>query len=157
MRDTLTAALVLVAVMFSARLTNATESAMVSMGYYTDINTSKDSVLYYLDTDMHLWIDNSMPSGVWGNVDCLSAADYLRCSAYNVRLHPALNNDTIRYNATKALVCHEAGHTVGLMHGEDAVPVQDNDDIDLGCMVSPIDGDLRTLGAHNNHQINSAY
>lgn len=142
---------------FSSRLTNATESAMTSMGYYTDINVSKESSLSYLETDMYLWIDNSLPAGIWGNVDCLSEVNYLRCRAYNVRIDPVLNDGTVGYNATKALVCHEVGHTVGLLHGVDAVPAQGNGDNDLGCMVTPIEGALRTLGAHNNQQINAAY
>ncbi|WP_162801962.1 hypothetical protein [Ornithinimicrobium murale] len=130
---------------------------MTSMGYYTDINPVHDSTLSYLETDMHLWIDSSLPANTWGNVDCLKAQDFLRCNSYNVRINSVLNNNTIGYNATKALVCHEAGHTVGLLHGNEAVPWRANDHAELGCMVTPIDGDLRGLGDHNNHQINSAY
>lgn len=53
------------------------------------------------------------------------------------------------------IICHEAGHAVGLLHGEDAYPVQLNNLSTLGCLVVPVD--QKVLGAHNEGEINAAY
>jgi hypothetical protein len=61
-------------------------------------------------------------------------------------------------NYARALACHETGHAVGLLHGEDAYTSGiRNDDSRLGCMVTPVNGDLRLLGSNNVANINDVY
>lgn len=55
------------------------------------------------------------------------------------------------------LACHETGHAVGLMHGEDSSPVWDNYDARLQCMIKGRDIDLRFLGPMNVRNINKVY
>ena len=52
-----------------------------------------------------------------------------------------------------SIVCHENGHAVGLVHGDEADPWQDASDPELGCMGTA----SGTLDWHNVEQINLAY
>jgi hypothetical protein len=57
----------------------------------------------------------------------------------------------------RALTCHETGHAVGLTHGAQAYPVTSNTDPVLGCMRTPYDVDVYTLGTNNVAEINATY
>lgn len=58
---------------------------------------------------------------------------------------------------TNRVVCHETGHAVGLTHGEDAYPEQNDISRVLGCMVTGATDRDQTLGAHNFDQIKATY
>lgn len=60
-------------------------------------------------------------------------------------------------NVTKKRICHETGHAVGLLHGENAVPRLSNTDSRLGCMETPSDGGTESIGSNNHDNINSVY
>lgn len=55
-----------------------------------------------------------------------------------------------------SVACHEMGHAVGLVHGNDASPVLDPGDARLGCMVNE-DEFPGSLGAASAHLINTVY
>lgn len=54
------------------------------------------------------------------------------------------------------LVCHETGHSVGLLHGAQSAPVTLNTSADLGCMQNPV-FDGTPLGANQRDYVNGAY
>lgn len=141
---------------YSADMLNASVSAMNSWGT-TDVNTFRESSLSYLVTDVHFWPDPALQgTTTLGNVDCLKALDWLRCNAYNARIRPDVY--TGGYNLAKAVICHEAGHTLGLLHGSDSVPQVSDQQAAMGCMrTDPLTGAMRFPGTHNLHQLNSAY
>ena len=63
-----------------------------------------------------------------------------------------------QYFSGRAVACHETGHAVGLLHGKDAYTRNiSNTDERLGCMVTPIDGDLKYLDDSNVANINDVY
>ncbi|MFI6288959.1 hypothetical protein ACIBCM_30155 [Streptomyces sp. NPDC051018] len=71
-----------------------------------------------------------------------------KCDQHYIRIEPSAYHEGV--------VCHEAGHAVGLLHGEDAAPALNDSHPALGCMRKPI-GLGMTLGANNRSQINSNY
>lgn len=141
---------------YSNDMLNASISAMSGWGT-SDINTVRETSLSYLETDVHFWSDSSLTgTNTLANTDCLRAMDWLRCNAYQVRTRPDVY--TGDYNLAKAVVCHEAGHTLGLLHGSESVPQVSNQQAELGCMrTNPLTGDMRFPGSHNIQQLNSAY
>lgn len=58
---------------------------------------------------------------------------------------------------TQAVACHEVGHAIGLMHGEDAVPPKSNTLASLACMKTPTPSDAKYVGSHNVKLINRTY
>lgn len=56
----------------------------------------------------------------------------------------------------RGLACHETGHSVGLLHGQNAYPRTSNTDSDLGCMVTPVGSNV-PLGANGRNRINNTY
>ncbi|WP_411082105.1 hypothetical protein [Streptomyces sp. cmx-18-6] len=63
----------------------------------------------------------------------------------------------IRGNGTydPSITCHEMGHAVGLLHGNNAYPMLDREDARLGCMIAK--GYNATLGSNNVSNINGNY
>ncbi|MEV4946342.1 hypothetical protein [Streptomyces sp. NPDC053755] len=57
---------------------------------------------------------------------------------------------------SRGLSCHETGHAIGLVHGQQASPRLTNTNTALGCMVTPV-GDGVGLGANNRDNINSVF
>ena len=57
---------------------------------------------------------------------------------------------------TRGLACHETGHSVGLLHGQNASPRTSNTDNDLGCMVTPVGSNV-AIGANQRNRINNTY
>lgn len=58
---------------------------------------------------------------------------------------------------TYRVLCHETGHAVGLLHGNDAVPSLSARDTRLGCMYNPADDGPLHLGDNNKDNINKVY
>jgi hypothetical protein len=83
----------------------------------------------------------------------------IRCDQHYVTFTPALICSHIQCHSETELqriACHETGHAVGLLHGENAAPVVANDYGPLECMktnqVPP-----RTLGSANASLIDATY
>ena len=55
------------------------------------------------------------------------------------------------------LACHETGHAVGLLHGNNAAPAIEPDDARLGCMQNEVATLPAGLGSDQVHQINNTY
>lgn len=60
-------------------------------------------------------------------------------------------------SANRALACHETGHSVGLLHGNNAAPYTSPTDSIMGCMTNPLNNGRDLLGSSNVSNINSAY
>jgi hypothetical protein len=141
---------------YSSNFFNAAVSSMNDWGT-TDINTVRETTLSYLETDVHFWQDSALAgTNTLANTDCLVAVDWLRCGAYQIRVRPDVYQGT--YNLAKAVVCHETGHTLGLLHGADSNPQVSNQSTALGCMrTAPLTGDMRFIGDHNIWEANRIY
>lgn len=74
------------------------------------------------------------------------------CDQTYVRIH---SPDGYRRHGG-SIACHEAGHAVGLVHGNDASPWQDPGAAWLGCMVNE-DEFPSDLGSDSTHLINVTY
>jgi hypothetical protein len=91
----------------------------------------------------------SVAFGADGRTWCDNAVDATKCDQHYVNFR---SNSVV----TAGLACHETGHAVGLLHGQDASPAQSNTEYWLFCMQDPV-GPGVGLGAHNAAQINAVY
>jgi hypothetical protein len=62
-----------------------------------------------------------------------------------------------KIDADRALACHEIGHSVGLLHGENSSPYVDDEDPVIGCMIRPHNPIMNYLGVNNVTGINQTY
>lgn len=101
--------------------------------------------------------DNALTgTNTLANTDCLTAVNWLRCGAYQVRIRPDVYQGG--YNLAKAVVCHETGHTIGLLHGSQTNPQVSNKNANLGCMrTEPLTGEMRFIGEHNLWEADRMY
>ncbi|MEE1942427.1 hypothetical protein V1L54_24000 [Streptomyces sp. TRM 70361] len=121
----------------------------------TDLSVSYDSSPAFsgnAETDVvYQEGSTNLPSSADGVTWCNDAVDNdaLECDQQYVR---------IRGNGhyTRGLSCHETGHAVGLLHGNQAYPALSKTDSRLGCMVTPV-GAGTGLGSNNRDNINSMY
>ncbi|MFE9691925.1 hypothetical protein [Micromonospora sp. NPDC005806] len=97
--------------------------------------------------------DLPLPSGILGATWCNGAAPaYYECDQTYIRI---VSPDGFRrYGGS--IACHETGHGVGLVHGNDASPRLDPGDARLGCMVNE-DQFPSDLGSDSTHLINVTY
>jgi hypothetical protein len=94
-----------------------------------------------------------LPSGILGAMWCNgSAPAWYECDQAYVRIE---SPDGFRRSGG-SIACHETGHAVGLVHGDDAAPALDPGDARLGCMVNE-DEFPPGLGAASQHLINVTY
>ena len=95
-----------------------------------------------------------MPSGAAGVTWCNDAVNgaYYECDQTYVRIP---GPDGFRVHGG-SVTCHEIGHVVGLVHGNDASPRLDAGDLRLGCMVNENEFPPG-LGSANMHLINDTY
>ena len=83
-----------------------------------------------------------VPGTATGIVFCDEAWSSLHCDQHFVPFESA--------TPPKALICHEFGHAVGLVHGSDANPQQLDTWPELGCMTTPVVGDdLKDINVGN--------
>jgi hypothetical protein len=90
-----------------------------------------------------------VPSGSDGVTFCNNAASDMRCDQQYIRI---LGGG----NYVQGLTCHETGHAVGLVHGNQASPQLSNRDERLGCMETPVSTD-EVLQDNNVDNINATY
>lgn len=135
------------AVEASLNLSYATTDLTIS---YTSEPSSSTDVKYGYGT---------LPRNVGGQTYCLDAQSSAVCGQFRI----VFDADNVcafgcSNNFLRAIACHETGHTVGLLHGEDALPPVRNTDIRLGCLRTPLsEGDTYALGQHNATEINYTY
>jgi len=96
-----------------------------------------------------------LPSGyrgwTWCNADVGTEA--YKCDQQFVRI---ASPDGYRlFNG--GIACHETGHAVGLLHGNDAYPTLDPADGRLGCMMNGVYELPYYLGSDQSHQIDLTY
>ncbi|MCU0299009.1 MAG: hypothetical protein MUF33_10900 [Candidatus Nanopelagicales bacterium] len=118
----------------------------------TDLSVSYDSSPTFsgsAETDV-IYQEGIVTSGYIGATWCndSSPSPIYECDQQYVR---------IRGNGVydRPVVCHETGHAVGLLHGQNSSPVTSNSDPDLGCMTTPVSTSL--LGQNQINRINSMY
>ena len=100
------------------------------------------------ETDIIFLYRDDLPQGTAGRAWCDDALSDLKCDQH----YAAFANVT----PPTSTICHEAGHSIGLTHGQQASPVQDQDSDSFGCMKTPSAGNT-TLPSHITDQINSTY
>ncbi|WP_219926815.1 hypothetical protein [Glycomyces artemisiae] len=119
----------------------------------TDLTVSLDSTPSFsgsAETDI-VYEESGIgvPSGASGVTFCNDAADHLRCDQQYIRI---LGGG----HYANGLICHETGHAVGLLHGDQASPVTSRRDERLGCMEDPV-SDGEVLQDNNIDNINGTY
>jgi hypothetical protein len=142
-------------------LTRATDATLYGSYDTTRINVFKDGG-HYTQTDAVYRNEDRMPYELLGRAVCVNdVAGTKRCDHFHVEYHSdrlnelGWNVDTSQ-NRTRlhALACHESGHTVGLLHGEDADPPIANNHEALRCMRTPLVETDTGVGAHNANHLN---
>ena len=95
----------------------------------------------------------ALPAGLLGAMWCNGAAQaFYECDQAYVRI---VSSDGYRIH-DGSVACHETGHAVGLVHGDDASPRLNVEDNRLGCMESGAQFPAG-LGASSAHLINATY
>jgi hypothetical protein len=107
----------------------------------TYTGTSETDLIYQVRTDV--------PPGNDGYTWCNNAASLLRCD----QQYSAFRANSL---ITDGLACHETGHAIGLLHGQEASPRLSNSDPSLGCMVKYV-GATTGLGSNNINEIDATY
>jgi hypothetical protein len=92
---------------------------------------------------------SDLPDSLDGATWCNDAADNRRCDQQYIRIRGA-------GHYSKGLSCHETGHAVGLVHGDQASPPKNNGDEKLGCLENPV-GSGEGLQENNRENINATY
>ncbi|WP_206344090.1 hypothetical protein [Streptomyces mesophilus] len=100
------------------------------------------------ETDI-IYQEQGVPGSNEGITWCNDAAGTFECDQQYVRIEGA-------GSYTPGLTCHETGHAVGLLHGQNASPALGNQNSALGCMKKETSYGDR-LGANNKENINGAY
>lgn len=90
---------------------------------------------------------SKLPRNADGVTWCNDAASSTKCDQQYVRIRPQY---------TRGMACHETGHAVGLLHGDQAYPKKSKKDKALGCMKTPV-GSNQNLGSNNKGNINRTY
>jgi hypothetical protein len=114
------------------------------------------------ETDVIYRLNDGLGMNTWGRAFCDddSPSDPVVCDQFYVEYHGdkiCPGNECYDASFHETLACHETGHTVGLLHGENATPRQDNEDADFRCMRTDVLPDDPRMGTHNVQQVNSVY
>lgn len=129
----------------------ATVRSVLSHEYgSTDLSVSYDSTPSWSgDSETDIYYSEGTVSGSDnGYTYCENAAPGMyKCDQQYVKIEPG--------HWSSGLVCHETGHAVGFVHGEDASPVVGMQDSRLGCMKKNVGSE--GLGDNNRRNINSVY
>jgi hypothetical protein len=119
----------------------------------TDLTVSYDSTPVFAGSgETDIVFEESargMSATADGTTFCNDAVNSLRCDQHYIRIRGGGHYED-------GLVCHETGHAVGLVHGDQSAPKKSNTDEKLGCMEKPTDAD-EVLQANNVENINATY
>lgn len=137
----------------------------LDLSYHTtDLNIiyHNDSNVKYSgswETDVIYQNQNSLPANVWGRARCDDDVDGSECDQFYVSYHADKIDAEIPNNTDlqRAIACHETGHTVGLLHGNNADPVQDSTAVEFRCMRTKPVPAVPSMGPHNIQQVNAHY
>ncbi|MBX3314551.1 MAG: hypothetical protein KDB02_14295 [Acidimicrobiales bacterium] len=117
----------------------------------TDLVVSRESPVVYTgsaETDVVFQVGAWVPSTAVGLTWCDNAVSSVRCDQHYARIRSGYVN--------RGVVCHEAGHSVGLVHGDSAEPPVGGQEPILECM-RKAPGSLDRLGGHNRRMIDATY
>jgi len=118
----------------------------------TDFRTTRTNSITYsgdYETDI-VYTHHSFGGTTIGATWCEDSVNGSKCDQWYVAFKDTLEADM-------NLACHESGHALGLLHGNDASPAVPLTDSRLGCMVWPADFLSRSLGSYTVREINNAY
>lgn len=116
----------------------------------TDLSVSYDSTPSWsgdAETDIY-YSEGTVSGSDNGFTYCENpASGVYKCDQQYVKIEPG--------HWSSGLVCHETGHAVGFVHGEDASPVVGMQDSRLGCMKKSVGSE--GLGSNQVRNINNTY
>lgn len=118
----------------------------------TDLVVAEDTTPTYSgtsETDL-IFKESGVPGTADGITWCNDPISEYQCDQHYVDIQPDLYS-------SRGLICHEAGHAVGLTHGAQAYGVQSQTDPALGCMRTPIGPTQDNLGSQQVTNINANY
>lgn len=109
------------------------------------------------ETDVIYWESSgSIVNGVAGLVACDDAVTNTKCDQFYVYYNSSqVASHATHYSYLEKLACHETGHTVGLLHGDQADPPVSNTHTNLRCMKKGHTHSDKVPGGHNIAEINS--
>ena len=117
----------------------------------TDLNVTRHTSPVYSggsETDIIFEYRTDTPYPLAGFAWCDDAVTLTKCDQHYVAFDSATPHSSV--------VCHEAGHAVGLTHGSEASPSQIQTSASLGCMKNPTGG-TTTLPSDITDQIDNTY
>jgi len=137
---------------FDAALQNNANWAMgTSLDRDTDITDQFDVTCAEGATDVE-WLDANLPAGTRGQYSCQVKVNADTCNHSHVTLDPAeINMGSLDEEDTSKTACHEAGHSVGLIHGAAFTDCMRSGEIPNGLE------EYRTYNGHHTFHINSTY
>ncbi|WP_405677195.1 hypothetical protein OG292_21920 [Streptomyces sp. NBC_01511] len=130
---------------------NVVQKMMSSEYAPTDLSISYDSTPTWSgsgETDIY-YAEATVPGGSSGVAWCNDDSSTYRCDQTYIRIEGG-------GEYTHGMTCHETGHAVGLLHGNNASPKLSKTNSALGCMRTPTPSSL-TLGPNNRENINGLY
>lgn len=117
----------------------------------TDLNVTHDPTPSYSggsETDL-IYKESSVPGSNEGITWCNDPSGTYKCDQHYVDIQPG--------HYSEGLTCHESGHAVGLLHGDDASPSRSRTATILGCMRRPVPSGSGWLGKNQRDNINGFY
>lgn len=115
----------------------------------TDLNVSESASPVYSgdgETDV-IYKESSVAPGLLGATWCNDPVGTHTCDQQYVDIESYLG----------AITCHETGHAVGLLHGNNASPTLNAGDDRLGCMQNPVPSAAIYFDDNQVDNINGAY
>ncbi len=145
----------------SPKMSTAIDATRTGSYDVTDLGTVSVEACDYTgssETDIVFRELSSLPSGAIGFVFCDDAVSSTRCDQHYAQFD-AEDVAVSGFNNVDArkLACHEAGHSVGLLHAGLADPPTAADDSDIACMKQGYSNVDALLGAFNRGQIDGEY
>lgn len=117
----------------------------------TDLSVSRqDPPVFTGGSETDIIYQQGNTNGALGTTWCNDAVSTTRCDQHYVRFIDA--------NPVKKVACHESGHAIGLVHGNQAGPSVDDGADSLHCLQRPYDQITDSvIGPHNHDQVNDTY
>lgn len=144
------------------KLLTATFDTLYSSYDTTDIRVVLSPNNHHSTTvDVHYEVGDPDDPEALAVYRCVVRADNERCDHAHVTYDGAQLSALYWANSRerlKGIACHETGHSLGLLHGDEGVPALSNTDHrTLHCMAKPSFGFDHHVGQHNLVHLNSHY